>query len=51
MRDNNNSVDYDPLVVSFGPYHHGNPMLKFVEDFKPKTLQWFFQESGESERF
>ncbi|XP_049395180.1 UPF0481 protein At3g47200-like [Solanum stenotomum] len=36
-----NKEDYEPKVVSFGPYHHGNEKLKFVEDFKPTAVQMF----------
>ncbi|KAK6794068.1 hypothetical protein RDI58_007521 [Solanum bulbocastanum] len=36
-----NKEDYEPKVVSFGPYHHGNEKLKFVEDFKPTADQMF----------
>ncbi|KAL3341736.1 hypothetical protein AABB24_025982, partial [Solanum stoloniferum] len=36
-----NKEDYEPKVVSFGPYHHGNEKLKFVEDFKPTAVQKF----------
>ncbi|KAG5616129.1 hypothetical protein H5410_015953 [Solanum commersonii] len=37
-----NKKDYEPKVVSFGPYHHGKEKLKFVEDFKPTTAVQMF---------
>ncbi|KAH0689365.1 hypothetical protein KY289_016723 [Solanum tuberosum] len=36
-----NKEDYEPKVVSFGPYHRGKEKLKFVEDFKPTAVQMF----------
>lgn len=36
-----NKEDYLPVAVSFGPYHHGEPKLAFVEAFKPKVVQFF----------
>lgn len=51
-RENQNmSDDNDPKVVSLGPYHHGKPELKFVEDFKPKALQMFIHGSNKDEDF
>ncbi|XP_059309799.1 UPF0481 protein At3g47200-like [Lycium ferocissimum] len=43
--------DFDPKVVSLGPYHHGKPELKFVEDFKPKALQMFIHGSNKDVNF
>ncbi|XP_060212220.1 UPF0481 protein At3g47200-like [Lycium barbarum] len=37
----NRNDDYDPKVVSLGPYHHGKKKLKFVEDYKPKAVKMF----------
>ncbi|GAA0160503.1 hypothetical protein LIER_39052 [Lithospermum erythrorhizon] len=51
IRDKYNSEDYDPLIVSFGPYHHGQSWLKFVEDFKPTAVEWFVQNSEWDETF
>lgn len=49
--DNQNSDDYDPKVVSLGPYHHGKPELNFVEDFKPKSLEMFIHGSNKDQKF
>ncbi|XP_057983341.1 UPF0481 protein At3g47200-like [Malania oleifera] len=32
---------FEPRVVSIGPYHHGNPKLKVVEELKPKFARRF----------
>ncbi|XP_055827077.1 UPF0481 protein At3g47200-like [Solanum dulcamara] len=44
MREESNE-DYEPKVVSFGPYHHGKEKLKFVEDFKPDAVKMFIEDS------
>ncbi|OIT22749.1 PREDICTED: uncharacterized protein LOC109217190 [Nicotiana attenuata] len=49
--DNQNSDDYDPKVVSLGPYHHGKPELNFVEDFKPKSLEMFIHGSNKHKKY
>ncbi|KAJ8565113.1 hypothetical protein K7X08_001573 [Anisodus acutangulus] len=49
--DNKKGDDYDPKVVSLGPYHHGKPELNFVEDFKPKALEMFIHGSNKSQDF
>lgn len=49
--DNQKSDDYDPKVVSLGPYHHGKPELNFVEDFKPKSLEMFIHGSNKNQDF
>ncbi|OIT37641.1 PREDICTED: UPF0481 protein At3g47200-like [Nicotiana attenuata] len=51
MRLKNMSDDYDPKVLSLGPYHHGKKELEFVEDFKPKALQMFIQGSDKDYNF
>ena len=33
-----NQKEYDPLVVSFGPYHHGKEELRLAEEFKRTCL-------------
>lgn len=38
-----NNEDYEPKVVSFGPYHHGKENLKLVEDFKSTAVQRFVE--------
>ena len=41
-----NEKCYDPLVISFGPYHHVSPGLQLVEKHKiPMTLQ-YVKDSG-----
>ncbi|XP_060210750.1 UPF0481 protein At3g47200-like [Lycium barbarum] len=40
----NRNDDYDPKVVSLGPYHHGKKKLKFVEDYKPKAVKMFIDD-------
>nr|GMD57177.1 UPF0481 protein At3g47200-like [Ipomoea batatas] len=40
-KNGNNSSDYDPKVVSLGPYHHGKPELQLFQEFKKKTLEMF----------
>ncbi|KAM3338336.1 hypothetical protein P3S68_030422 [Capsicum galapagoense] len=49
--ENQKSDDYDPKVVSLGPYHHGKLELNFVEDFKPKALEMFIHGSDKNEDF
>ncbi|XP_027157303.1 UPF0481 protein At3g47200-like isoform X1 [Coffea eugenioides] len=44
--DKNNQQDYDPLVVSLGPYHHGKEELQSAEDFKLIALEMFVADSG-----
>ncbi|KAL3533638.1 hypothetical protein ACH5RR_007159 [Cinchona calisaya] len=44
--DRNNLQDYDPLVVSLGPYHHGKKELQLAEDFKPTALKMFVNGSS-----
>ncbi|XP_052170365.1 UPF0481 protein At3g47200-like [Diospyros lotus] len=36
---------YEPQAVSFGPYHHGKPHLKSMEDHKERTLLNFLHRS------
>ncbi|KAK2995069.1 hypothetical protein RJ640_028239 [Escallonia rubra] len=33
-----NEKEYDPLVVSLGPYHHNKGELQLAEKFKPRAL-------------
>ncbi|KAK2995067.1 hypothetical protein RJ640_028237 [Escallonia rubra] len=39
--DKSNEKEYDPVVVSLGPYHHNKGELQLAEKFKPRTLQMF----------
>lgn len=48
MREENNE-DYEPKVVSFGPYHHGKEKLKFIQEFKPIAVEMFIEASGRRE--
>ncbi|KAM3322424.1 hypothetical protein P3S67_003575 [Capsicum chacoense] len=52
MREENkeNSDDYEPNVVSLGPYHHGKGKLKFLEEhFKPMAVELFIGNSSAGE--
>nr|XP_016464235.1 PREDICTED: UPF0481 protein At3g47200-like [Nicotiana tabacum] len=51
LENQNMSDDFDPKVVSLGPYHHGKPELRFVEDFKPKSLEMFITGSDKDQDF
>ncbi|XP_059305771.1 UPF0481 protein At3g47200-like isoform X2 [Lycium ferocissimum] len=39
LRDENKDHLYDPKIVSFGPYHHGNPKFQITEEYKYKVMQ------------
>ncbi|RWR74670.1 upf0481 protein [Cinnamomum micranthum f. kanehirae] len=41
-----NQTCFDPLVVSFGPYHHGKPRLRPMESYKEVAARWFFSLSA-----
>ncbi|CAI9779520.1 unnamed protein product [Fraxinus pennsylvanica] len=41
LRESKNGC-FDPLVVSIGPYHHGNPKLKAFEELKIPIAQKFW---------
>lgn len=49
--DNKESGDYDPKVVSLGPYHHGKQELNFVEGFKQNALDMFIDGSNKNQDF
>ncbi|KAM3322423.1 hypothetical protein P3S67_003574 [Capsicum chacoense] len=52
MREDNKEIsdDYEPKVVSLGPYHHGKEKLRFVEEyFKPMAVEMFVGDSGVGE--
>ncbi|KAL2501965.1 Plant protein of unknown function [Forsythia ovata] len=42
---------YAPKMVSFGPYNHGLPELRMVEEFKPKVFTMFVSRSGKDKEF
>ncbi|KAK2995072.1 hypothetical protein RJ640_028242 [Escallonia rubra] len=39
--EKSNEKEYDPVVVSLGPYHHNKGELQLAEKFKPRTLKMF----------
>ncbi|KAJ7976661.1 hypothetical protein O6P43_006413 [Quillaja saponaria] len=41
-----NKKCYNPLVVSIGPYHHGEPRLQAVEKLKPFIAKQYVLDSG-----
>ncbi|XP_047332023.1 UPF0481 protein At3g47200-like [Impatiens glandulifera] len=40
--DFNHHSNYDPKIVSIGPYHHGKPELEMMEKFKPLIARLLF---------
>ncbi|KAL2489320.1 Plant protein of unknown function [Forsythia ovata] len=42
---------YAHKMVFFGPYNHGFPELRMVEEFKPKVLIMFVSNSGKDKEF
>ncbi|CAN4109156.1 unnamed protein product [Withania somnifera] len=44
--DEYNRHEYDPKVVSLGPYHHRKPELQLAEDFKHIALEMFVSGSS-----
>ncbi|XP_022866392.1 UPF0481 protein At3g47200-like [Olea europaea var. sylvestris] len=47
LRDiQSNDKCYDPLVVSIGPYHHGNPQLESFENLKIPVAHKFIRACG-----
>ncbi|XP_059305770.1 UPF0481 protein At3g47200-like isoform X1 [Lycium ferocissimum] len=38
LRDENKDHLYVPKIVSFGPYHHGNPKFQITEEYKYKVM-------------
>ncbi|CAA2984193.1 Hypothetical predicted protein [Olea europaea subsp. europaea] len=45
LRDiQSNAKCYDPLVVSIGPYHHGNPQLESFENLKVPVAHEFIRD-------
>lgn len=49
--EKNDPRDYEPLLVSLGPYHHGKKDLQCAENFKIKTLEMLVSDSGKDVDF
>ncbi|KAK3012676.1 hypothetical protein RJ639_009872 [Escallonia herrerae] len=45
-KDEHKTHEYDPLVVSFGPYHHGKKELQLAEKIKPAILRIYISGCG-----
>ncbi|XP_052211071.1 UPF0481 protein At3g47200-like [Diospyros lotus] len=43
---NINKTAYQPRVVSFGPYHHGEPQLAWMEAHKKRVLNRYIHQLG-----
>ncbi|KAL0413761.1 UNVERIFIED_CONTAM: hypothetical protein Sradi_1577800 [Sesamum radiatum] len=50
-RKDQTSYLYDPIMVSYGPYHHGETRLQQAEEFKPQVLNLLFSETGRDKGF
>ncbi|KAL0456355.1 UNVERIFIED_CONTAM: hypothetical protein Slati_0974700 [Sesamum latifolium] len=50
-RKDRTSYLYDPMVVSYGPYRHGNPRLRQAEELKPRVLDLLFSDTGRDKGF
>ncbi|KAL0387979.1 UNVERIFIED_CONTAM: hypothetical protein Sradi_2679700 [Sesamum radiatum] len=50
-RKDQTSYLYDPIMVSYGPYHHGKRHLLQAEEFKPQVLNLLFSETGRDKDF
>ncbi|KAL2230394.1 UNVERIFIED_CONTAM: hypothetical protein Sindi_1633800 [Sesamum indicum] len=51
MRLNNRTSNfYDPVIVSYGPYHHGKDQRQ-AEDLKRQALDLLFSETGKNKAF
>ncbi|KAL0349317.1 UNVERIFIED_CONTAM: hypothetical protein Sangu_1159500 [Sesamum angustifolium] len=48
---NQTSNLYDPVIVSYGPYHHGKDHLRQAEDLKGQALDLLFSETGKDKAF
>ena len=39
---------YNPVTISFGPYHHGKPELQAAEKLKNCGMRTYISEAGKS---
>ncbi|XP_019187875.1 PREDICTED: UPF0481 protein At3g47200-like [Ipomoea nil] len=51
LRGSNSNGDYDPKVISLGPYHHGKPELQPLQRFKHKVFDNFIFGSPKDANF
>nr|GMD41822.1 UPF0481 protein At3g47200-like [Ipomoea batatas] len=51
LRGSNGNEDYNPKVISLGPYHHGKPELQPLEGFKHKVFDNFIFGSPKDANF
>ncbi|KAL0428486.1 UNVERIFIED_CONTAM: hypothetical protein Slati_3023400 [Sesamum latifolium] len=49
LRMNNEHV-YDPVVLSLGPYRHGRPQFRQVEEFKAEILNRFVSDTAAKDK-
>ncbi|KAJ7976631.1 hypothetical protein O6P43_006386 [Quillaja saponaria] len=48
LKNEGSQYNYYPRIVSFGPYHHGEPHLASTEKLKTRLMLKFISESGKS---
>ncbi|KAL3838734.1 hypothetical protein ACJIZ3_023325 [Penstemon smallii] len=51
LKNNENQSTYDPIIVSLGPYHHGESDLQVAEEYKHKVLEIYVSKSGVNREF
>lgn len=49
--DEHSKHNYDPKLISLGPFHHRNPHLHLGQTFKHKALQSFLSATGKDKSF